>query len=187
MSTKKKTPKRIVVDLCAKKLRKKRLPKTAFKKGGPNPGFKPGQSGSPGSKPKSGERRLLSKALNVFLSDHAPDELGKTLGLPPNPPGSTRFIYSWAQCLAKRVLNLAVKGEPWAVAQVSQLTEPIHSRLMFGGFDGEDEEARPMTTIAFIRSDGNGHVCQDDLCSFPDLAVKTIEGQTTPALPAPED
>ncbi len=181
----KKAPKRIVVDLCAKKLRKKKLPRTAFKKGEPNPGFKPGQSGSPGSKPKSGERRLLSKAMNVFLSDHCPDEVAKSVGLPPNPPDSTRYIYSWAQILAKRVLNFAIKGEPWAVAQVSQLTEPVRTRPMYG-FDSEEgtAEAPPIFQLVFVDSNGEGSPCTEFLEAHPDY----IEGKAARrALPAPMD
>jgi hypothetical protein len=177
MTAKKKKPSKVIVHLDKKKPRAKRLPRTAFKKGNTQ-GFHPGQSGSPGGKPKSGEKRLLSKAMNIFLSDRAPDEAGKAVGLPPNPPSSTSYIYSWAQILAKRILNLAVRGEAWAVSEISRLTEPVHSRLTLGGFDSEGtEETAPVMRLAFIRSDGNGGVCAEDLASFPELAVKTIEGE----------
>lgn len=188
MSKPKKKPQKVVVHL-EKKPRAKRLPRTAFKKGN-TAGFKPGQSGSPGGKPKSGEKRLLSKALNIFLSDRAPDEVGKSLGLSVNE-GTTGYHYSWAQCLAKRILNLAVRGEAWAVSEISRLTEPVQSRFTLGGFDNEGaEETPPLFELVMVTSDGDGRISKESLTAHPDLdlAVKTIEGQTSkPVLPAPED
>jgi hypothetical protein len=187
MSKRKTTPARVVVDLKEAKPRKKKLPRTAFQKGN-TMGFQKGVCPSPGGKPH-GERRLLSKALNVFLSDRAPEEGAKQLGLPPNPPGSTRYIYSWAQILAKRILNLAVKGEAWAVSEVSRLTEPVHARIGFGGFYDEEGtgEAPPAFELVMVSSDGEGHISKESLATFPELAGNTIEGHTAPALPAPED
>ena len=186
MSKPKKKPQKIVVHL-DEKPRQKNLPRTAFKKGN-TVGFKPGQSGSPGGKPKSGERRLLSKALNIFMSDRAPDEVGKSLGLPVNE-GTKGYHYSWAQCLAKRILNLAVRGEPWAVSEISRLTEPVQSRFAFGGLDSEDAgamETPPIFELVMVTSDGDGRISKESLTAHPDLAAKTIEGQTSkPALSAP--
>ena len=185
MTEPKKKPKKVIVHL-DEKPRKKKLPRTAFKKGN-TMGFKPGQSGSPGGKPKSGEKRLLSKALNVFLSDRAPDDAGKAVGLPVNE-GTTGYHYSWAQILAKRILNLAVRGEPWAVSEISRLTEPVHSRLTLGGFDNEDGEERgKILEVVMVTSDGDGHISEESLRAFPELAAKTIEGESRPALPCPED
>ena len=189
MSKPKKKPKKVIVHLDKKKPRKKKLPRTVFKKGN-TMGFKPGQSGSPGGKPKSGEKRLLSKALNIFLSDRAPDEAGRSIGLPPNPPGSTSYIYSWAQILAKRILNLAVRGEAWAVSEISRLTEPVHSRSMLYGFDTEEgsTEAPPLMTIAFIDANGDGYPSKESLRAFPDVS-KVIEGNKAArrALPVSTD
>jgi hypothetical protein len=187
-SRRKKNPQRVTVHL-DEKPRKKNLPRTAFKKGN-TVGFKPGSSPCPGGKPKSGEKRLLSKALNVFMSDRAPDEVGKSLGLPVNE-GAAGYHYSWAQCLAKRILNLAVRGEAWAVSEISRLTEPVQSRFAFGGLDSEDAgamEMPPIFELVMVTSDGNGRVSKESLTAHPDLAVKTIEGQTSkPALSASED
>ena len=163
------------------RVRKKNLPRTVFKKGNTS-GFKPGVSGSPGGKPKSGESRLLSKALNIFLNDRAPDEAGKTVGLPPNPPGSNSYHYSWAQILAKRILNLAVRGEAWAVSEISRLTEPVHARLGVLGFDSEDgEQSSAVIQLEFVNSDGDGRPCAEFLEAHPD---HVIDGKASRALPA---
>jgi hypothetical protein len=180
MSKPKKTPKRIVVDL-TKKPRKRTVPNTAYSKDNPSPfAWKPGESGNSAGK-KRNETRLLSRACNVYLADRAPSEVSKALGLPSTA--------SWAQCLARRLMNLAVRGEQWAYDQLARLTEPMRARLdVYGNsFDSEDAETPPLMRIAFIRSDGNGNVCQDDLTAFPDLA-KTIEGEVAkPALPTPTE
>lgn len=113
------------------------------------------------------------------MSDRAPDDAGKAVGLPVNE-GTTGYHYSWAQILAKRILNLAVRGEPWAVSEISRLTEPVQSRLSLGGFDNEDGEERgKILEVVMVTSDGDGHISQESLASFPELAAKTIEGQST--------
>ncbi len=168
------------------RVRKKNLPRTVFQKGNAV-GFKPGQSGSPGGKPKSGEKRLLSKALNIFLNDRAPDEAGKTVGLPVNPPGSSSYHYSWAQILAKRILNLAVQGEAWAVSEISRLTEPVHSRLGVLGFDSEDgEQSSAVIQLEFVTSDGDGRPCAEFLEAHPDHVIDG-KARGSPALPASTD
>lgn len=187
MSKRKKPPAKITVDLDPMKKRNYHANATSFKKGGPNPGFKPGQSGSPGSKPKSPEKRILSRAINVFLSDRAGEEVAKSVGLPENPPGSKRYIYSLGQVLGRSLILRALKGESWAASLVVQLTEPQHSRLTIGGFDDEDGEARgKILELVMVSSDGNGNISEESLRAFPELSAKTIEGQR-PNLPAPED
>ena len=182
--TAKKKPKKVVVHL-DEKPRKKTIPKTAYTRDNPSAfAWKPGESGNSAGK-KRNETRLVSKALNVFLSDRAPDEVGRTVGLPINE-GKTGYHYSWAQCLAKRILNLALRGEAWAVSEISRLTEPVHARFMLGGFDSEGtEETSQVLELVMVTSDGDGHISKESLAAFPDLAAKTIQGQ--PALPAPED
>jgi hypothetical protein len=187
--TKPRKTKKVVVSLEAKP-RKKTVPKTAYTKDNPSPfAFKPGESGNSAGK-KRNETRLLSKALNVFLSDHAPDDLAKAMGLPPNTADGAHYRYSHAQCLAKRILNLALRGESWAVSEISRLTEPVNARLGVFGFDGEGEEARsPIFELVMVSADGDGRISKESLAAFPELAAKTIEGQSMPALaaPAPED
>lgn len=186
----KKTSKRVVVvDLDATKPRKKSKPRpTAYSKEHPSPfAFKPGQSGSPGGKPKSGEKRLLSKAIRTFLSDMAPDELAKGLGLPANSHDGKRYQYSMAQCLGRNLIVRSLRGESWAASLVVQLVEPQNSRLTIGGFDGEDgEECGKILELVMVSSDGNGNISKESLQQFPELSAKTIEGQR-PNLPAPED
>jgi hypothetical protein len=182
MTTKKKVPSRIVIDTKKKKPRKPNPSKTKFSKDNPSPTqFQPGTSGNPGGKVRTD--RLLSKALNVALGDKAPKEACDLVQIP--------FGASWAMVLARRMLRLAMTQD-WGIAamrEIREATEGTRGRLdVFGGYAGEDEEEPPMTRLAFIRSDGNGGVCADDLASFPELSAKTIEGQAArPALPAVTD
>jgi len=91
-------------------------------------------------------------------------------------------------------LNLAVKGEPWAVAQVSQLTEPVRTRPMYGGFDSEEETRERLSRprIVLIRSDGAGHICEEDVKlfelqnKFPATVRRSSRGRGQHCLP-PED
>ncbi len=184
--TKKKAVKKVVVNLDAKP-RKKTVPKTAYTKENPSPfAFKPGESGNSAGK-KLNETRLLSKALTVFLSDHCSDELAKAVGLPPNTADGKGYRYSTAQALARRVLNLALRGEPWAVAEIVRLTEPVNARLGVFGFSGEGEEERsPIMELVMVSADGDGRISKESLAAFPELAAKTIEGQAMPALAAPD-
>ena len=75
------------------------------------------------------------------------------------------------------------------MSEISRLTAPVHSRAMFGEFDSEggESEYKSVMRVVFVFSDGDGRISQESLLAFPDLAAKTIEGQSTPALPAPED
>ncbi|HEV2484115.1 MAG TPA: hypothetical protein VGT08_01170 [Terracidiphilus sp.] len=184
MTTRRKKPDKVVVHL-GDKARKKVVPRTAYTKEHPSPyAFKPGESGNSAGKKKS-ETRLLSKALNAYLSDRAPEEVAKSLGLPPNAPGE-HYNYSWALCLGRRILNKAMLAEPWAVDAIIKLTEPVHTRLDLG-FGGESDSSQIMEVV-FVESDGDGRISKKALAAFPDLAAKTIEGQPShSALPAPED
>lgn len=140
------------VKLTARAFHSKGAPSNAFQPGN-TIGFKPGQSGSPGGKPHHGAKRLLSRAITVFLSDKAPFEVAKTLGLSENPPGSGQFNYSWAQCLAKSLIVRAIKGESWAVAEIARMTEPQRSRLTLG-YSEDDEDENSKAVIELILVDG---------------------------------
>jgi hypothetical protein len=107
--------------------------------------------------------------------------------LPVNE-GTHGYHYSWAQILAKRILNLAVRGEAWAVSEISRLTEPVHSRLMGGGFDnGDGAQSGEVIRVEFVGSDGSGRPCREFLEAHHDFVVdgETIEGEVAkPALPS---
>jgi hypothetical protein len=135
-----------------KKERKKNPPRTAFKKGGPNPhAFKSGEEwrGNPGGKVKVGND-LLSKSLRVALADRAPDDVCMAADLPCHS--------SWSQILARRLLVLAVRGDLQAMDLIHRVTEGTHSRVDLHGFSGLDQDSsdRSVVEIVFIDSDGDG-------------------------------
>jgi hypothetical protein len=153
--------------------RKKNPPRTSFKKGGPNPhAFVAGNgSPNPGGKPKSSEARLLSKALFATLSNRAPNEVATGFGL---KPGS-----SWAQCIAQRLVVMAVRGDLAAVVEIRTATEGTrsHASMAFTDDDGNPQETPPLILIEFVQSDGNGYpappgsiidgVCVAAPCALP--------------------
>jgi Family of unknown function (DUF5681) len=111
------------VAVTTNKLRKKNPPRTAFKKGGLNPfAFQPGQSGNPGGKVKPTDH-LLSKSLRVALADRASDDVCKALGLPIHS--------SWSQCLARKLVYMAIRGDLAAIAEIRALTEisKVHATI----------------------------------------------------------
>jgi hypothetical protein len=176
MTKAKKKPQRVTVNLSGKP-RKKTVPKTAYSKEHLSPfAWKPGECGHYAGGRQHSETRLLSKSMNVYLADKAPEEVSRGCGLPANGPKGS-LNYSWAQCLARRILVAAIKLEPWAIDQVVRLTEPQRARLdvFGGGLSGEAEDAPPLIQLVWVESDGDGHP-----------KYNTIDGMP-PALPAATD
>lgn len=143
----KKTPKQKIKLEIEPKARKVILPRSAFKKGGPNPhAFKPGVSPCPGGKPKSEEQRLLSRTLRIQLGWRAPDKIAKALGL---PRGS-----SWSMVLSQSLLRRATAGDLQAAQLIVTTTEGTRSRI-----EVSEESGNTLTrecTVLFMESDGNG-------------------------------
>jgi hypothetical protein len=171
MTAKFKTPARVksrqkkyVVSAEAKPLRKKTAPRSAFKPGNPHV-FKPGQSGNPGGRPKGSESRLISKALLAYLGDRAPNEVATACGLP--------FGASWAQCMAKRLITLALRGDVSAMREVREATEGNRIRADLNFPDPAD--APKLVEIVFLESDGAGR---------PALPIIEAQSSAAPALPA---
>ena len=162
-------PAPIVVGVDAKKKRKKNPPRTAFKKGGPNPhAFQPGESGNPGGcKPKTDH--LISRALRVALADRAPDAATEAVNLAKGA--------SWAQVLARRLIHLAVRGDLTAMREIREATEGVHGTLGVYGLGTPEgfNEPPPLFEIVFVESDGAGHP-----------AARVIDAASdSPALPCP--
>jgi hypothetical protein len=66
--------------------------------------------------------------------------------------------------------------------------ESVQSRLRLGGFDNEDGGERgKLFEVVMVTSDGDGRISEESLRAFPDLAAKTIEGESRPALPEAVD
>lgn len=132
--------------------RKKNPPKTAFKKGGPNPhAFQKGVSGNPGGKSRSHEDRLVTNALRVRAAFRAPDRIAKALGLPRGA--------SWAQCLAQSLLQRAISGDNEASRLVLERVDgPAKQSLELSGADGEPlfqpgSESCPLITVNFTSTE----------------------------------
>jgi hypothetical protein len=129
------------------KARKKNPPRTAFKKGEPNPhAFRPGVSPCPGGKPKSQEQRLLSHTLRIQLAWRAPDKVARALGLPRGA--------SWSMVLAQSLLRRATAGDLQAAQLIVTTTEGTKSRI---DFFAESDVPRNQVTVVFEESDGDGH------------------------------
>ena len=61
-----------------------------------------------------------------------------------------------------------MRGVPWAVSEISRLTEPVHSRLGVLGFDSEDgEQSSAVIQLEFVSSDGDGRPCAEFLEAHP--------------------
>lgn len=128
------------------KPRKKNPPRTAYSKANPSPyAFKPGENGHTGGTPK--RDALLSRSLRVALSERAPDEVCQALHIPTHS--------SWSQCLARKLLHQAIRGDMQAFSQICAITEV--SRIQ-ASFDFPDPSAvPPLYQICFVESDGAGH------------------------------
>jgi hypothetical protein len=137
-----KKPAQIVVnvDVDVTKKRKKNPPRTAFRKGAPNPhAFSKGQSGCPGGKPKNVDQ-LLSRSLRVALCDRAPNEMAEGFHLPHGA--------SWAQCIARRILIMAVRGDLEAVKLIHAATEGTNSKISIDFPDAAN--VPPLFELVFV-------------------------------------
>jgi hypothetical protein len=155
------------VDIVPKK-RKKPAPRSAFKPGNPH-AFKPGESGNPGGKPRLVDH-LLSKTLRVALCDRAPDELAKSFAL---PSGS-----SWAQCIARKLIYMAVRGDLQAMREIREATEGtrVHASIDFP----DPADVPPVILVEFVSSDGNGKPA-------PGITIEANSTPQPPALPCGTD
>ena len=147
--------------------RKKNPPRTAFKKGGPNPhAFVAGNgSPNPGGKPRLIDA-LLSKSLRIGLADRAPDEVCKALGLPHHS--------SWASCIVRKLIYMAVRGDLSAMVEIRTATEGtrISADLNFA----DPNNAPPVITVVFQDSDG---------AERPAPGIDAAPGYTAPPLALP--
>jgi hypothetical protein len=137
-------PKKKIVVTLDRAERKRNAPRTAFRKGEPNPhAFKPGVSPNPGGRPKDG-LRLVSKALRVQLAGRATNEIAQAVGLDPGA--------SYAQVLAQVVLRLGMRGDLTAIKLAVELSEKtkVEMEELSGGVSGS------LFNIVFVESDGNG-------------------------------
>jgi len=162
----KKKPAPIVVNVDGTKKRMKKLARTAYSKENPSPhAFKPGQSGNPGGKPRLVDH-LLSKTLRVALCDRAPDEVAKGFSL---PSGS-----SWAQCIARKLIYMAVRGDLQAMREIREATEGtrVHASIDFP----DPAAVPPVVEIVFIEANGDGR-------SAPGITIEA-ESAAPPALTA---
>jgi hypothetical protein len=137
--------------------RKKVVPRSAFKKGAPNPhAFQPGESGNPTGKAKN-DLKLVSRSLREQIANRAPFKVAQALDL---PEGS-----SWAQCIAARLLRVALTGDVQSIRLLAELTEGRSAPFGVSiGLEGETEfpgAARPMIHVHFTDSDGNGNLPAD--------------------------
>jgi hypothetical protein len=110
-------------------------------------GFKPGESGNVGGKPHHMDA-LLSRSLRIALADRAPDEVCKALGLPAHA--------SWAQCLARKLIVMAIRGDFAAMREIREATEGTRLHADLAILD--PNETPPVITVIFQDSDGNGRV-----------------------------
>jgi hypothetical protein len=124
--------------------RKKSANSTSFQPGNMK-GFKPGESGNVGGKPKA--HRLLSRTLRALLSDPAPREVAAAFGLGRNA--------SWAMCIAARLVRQAVRGDLDAARLVGALTEGAHPRVGLDplSLDDVDVTTPPLIAITFVESE----------------------------------
>jgi hypothetical protein len=164
-TAKKHTP--IVVNVDTTKKRTKTLARTAYSKENPSPhAFKPGESGNPGGKPRNVDQ-LLSKTLRVALCDRAPDEVAEGFHLPRGA--------SWAQCLTRRLLIMAVRGDLQAMREIREATEglKVHASL-----DVPDPNIPPpLFELVFIESNGDGRPASG-------ITIEAESATPPPALPA---
>jgi hypothetical protein len=166
-SAKKATSLAVTID--ATKKRKRRAPSTAYSRQHPSPhAFKPGESGNPGGKPRLMDH-LLSQKLRVALCDRAPDAVCEALALPHHS--------SWAQCIARKLIYMAVRGDLQAMREIREATEglKVHASLDLP----DPDNAPPVFEVVFIEANGDGR---------PASGI-TIEAKSSapPALPAGTD
>ncbi len=141
--TKSKKPAAVSVTIDKTKKRKHGAPSNAFMPGN-TMGFRPGESGNVGGKPHHMDA-LLSRSLRIALADRAPDEVCKALGLQAHA--------SWAQCLSRKLIYMAVRGDLQALVEIRNCTEGTRSRIDVFAGDGEE---RSVIELIWVESDGAG-------------------------------
>ena len=138
----KKKPAPIVVNVDVTKKRKKNLARTAYSKENPSPhAFKPGESGNPGGKSRLIDH-LLSTKLRIALCDRAPDAVAEGFNLSPGA--------SWAMCIARRLLIMAVRGDLSAVQLIHAATEGTNSKISIDFPDAAN--VPPLFEIVFVNA-----------------------------------
>ena len=130
-------------------VRKKTVPRSAFKKGERTPHqFVPGQSGNVSGKSKD-DTRLISRHLRAALPCRCPDAVATGLEL---PLGS-----SWAQAVSMALLRASVSGDISAIRELREYTEGSRQRLQFEDEFGEPLQ-RPLLNVHFVTSNGQGGI-----------------------------
>jgi Family of unknown function (DUF5681) len=130
-------------------VKKKVVPRSAYKKGESHPHqFQPGQSGNPSGKARDATR-LISRHLRAALPCRCPDAVAKGLEL---PLGS-----SWAQAVSMALLRASVSGDISAIRELREYTEGSRQRLQFEDEFGEPL-ARPLLNVHFVQSNGQGGI-----------------------------
>ncbi len=147
--------------------RKKTVPRSAYSKTNPSPNqFKPGQgSPNPGGKPRQFDH-LLSRSLRVCLADRAPNAVAEQLNLNPGA--------SWSQCLAHRLVHLAMRGDLTALQLIHAATEGSRTHVSFDPPDSADTP--PIFELVFIESNGDGRPA-------PGVVIDAKPAGPLPALP----
>lgn len=131
----------------APKPRKKNAPRTAYSKEHPSPhAFQPGMpSANPGGKPHHADA-LLSRSLRACLCDRAPDAVAEAMQCSKGA--------SWSQCIAKKLVVMAVRGDLSAISEIRNFTESAHVSLDFP----DSTSPAPIFQLCFMESDGAGRL-----------------------------
>ena len=131
----------------AVKPRKKNPPRTAFKRGEPNPhAFQPGSgSPNPGGKPRPELDKILSRALRERLNTRAPDATCASCQVPHHS--------SWAQCLAAIIVRKA-STEAAFLQLLLSYTEglPKASLALDSNISGDMPEGGDCIIVNFVAS-----------------------------------
>ncbi len=158
----------VVPEIIVSSARKKNLPRTAFRTGGPNPhAFMPGHvPTNKGSGPR--ELRLVGHHLREQLSKRAPDTMCAALNLPSHS--------SWAACMATSLIKRSLRGDHAATELIMRYSEGTKVQLAL-----ESNDAPRHIEIVFVESDGDGSPRQIDIESGyyqppASLPARTIEG-----------
>jgi hypothetical protein len=153
MATKKKTAKLKTVAgvTIAPKRKKQGANRTSYSKARPSShAFQPGESGNVGGKAHHADA-LLSRSLRVILANRAPNEVADAFKLPHGA--------SWSQCIASKLIFLAVRGDLQAIAEIRNFTETSKMSMdldFSGGAMGVIPE------IVFLESNGAGALRECD-------------------------
>jgi hypothetical protein len=113
-------------------------------RGGEKHRFKPGQSGNPGGRPKTG---ALTRAFRAVLEQPVPGDRQKR---------------TYAQAIAERLVDLAMRGHLQAVRELGDRAEGrTVSSVQLTDLLVEDERPGP------VRVDFNAEVCTEELQGQP--------------------